>query len=147
METNLLLVDTNNNSLVNRLEEELIYTFSITDYIDLDDYHNLDKIIEDYLEGYEKATELVYYLLYEEDGAAFFKLVNELLEWVDEGYQNVLLDTTLLTDNDINFLKAIFDNVYLVESTDDRLILASFKDDDIILAYADESITDILQAL
>jgi len=147
MKTNLLLVDINNEALVNRLEEELIFTFSITDYIDLDDYHNLDKIIEDYLNGDEKATDLIYYLLYEEDGVAFFKMVNEILEWVEDGHTNILLDTTLLADNDINFLKAIFDGMYLIEQTKDIFILASFKDDDIILAYIDEPIVDVLQAL
>jgi len=147
MKTNLLLVDVNNEALVNRLEDELIFAFSITDYIDLDDYHNLDKIIEDYLNGDEKATDLIYYLLYEEDGVAFFKMINEILEWVEEGHTNVLLDTTLLTDNDINFLKTLFDNMYLIDKTKDKFILASFKEDDIILAYTSESIVDVLQAL
>ena len=147
MKTNLLLVDRNNEALVNRLEEELLFAFSVTDYIDLDEYHNLDKIIEDYLNGDEKATDLIYYLLYEEDGIAFFKMVNEILEWIEDGYTDVLLDTTLLTDNDINFLKTIFDNMYLISKTEDKFILASFKEDDIILAHTDESIVDVLQAL
>jgi hypothetical protein len=74
-------------------------------------------------------------------------MVNEILEWLEYDYTNILLDTTLLTDNDINFLKTIFDNMYLVNKTEDKFILASFKEDDVILAYTDEPIVDVLQAL
>jgi hypothetical protein len=101
------------------------------DLID-DRYHNLKVIYDDMIDGDIGAKALMEYILFKlnDTSPLVFKVSKYILETDDDV---VLVNSMLLSDNDISFLSSFSDRSIIVDSTNDYDIVGNITTGDVTI--------------